>query len=309
MGGSIWVESEVGKGTAFHFTIVTAEAPVVTSPAHRRGEQPQLAGRKLLIVDDNETNRRIVVQYARSWGMVAYDTGSPEEALAWIGRDEMLDLVILDAHMPDMDGLALAAEIRKCPGGVVLPLVMFSSIGRRETGPDGVGFAAHLTKPVKPSQLFDTLTVILLQQRVETRRTGVVRPQLDSGLAQRLPRRILLAEDNVVNQKLALRLLSQLGYRADVAANGLEAIAALGRQPYDIVLMDVQMPELDGLEATREICRRRPQTERPWIIAMTANAMQGDRELCLKAGMDDYISKPIRADELVGALSKSPTRV
>ena len=135
--------------------------------------------------------------------------------------------------------------------------------------------------------------------------TPVARQALDGKMAERLPLRILLAEDNAVNQKLALRLLSQMGYQADVAANGLEAIAALERQQYDVVLMDVQMPELDGLDATRRICARWPRAERPRIIAMTANAMQGDRELCLDAGMDDYISKPIHTDELVGALSRS----
>ena len=163
-------------------------------------------------------------------------------------------------------------------------------------------------KPIKPSQLFDALAGALagLPTRVEKRTPS--RFELDPAMAHRHPLRILLAEDNVVNQKLALRLLEQMGYRADVAANGLEAVAAIERQSYDLVLMDVQMPEMDGFDASREITRRWPVDRRPRIIAMTANAMQGDRELCLAAGMDDYMSKPIRVEELVAALERSAAR-
>jgi CheY-like chemotaxis protein len=184
--------------------------------------------------------------------------------------------------------------------------VLCSSLGRGEVDEsDADVFAAQLAKPLKPSQLYDALLGIFAGQAPLTRRTEVF-AELDPHMAERLPLRILLAEDNPVNQKLALRLLAQLGYRADVAGNGLEAVAALERQQYDLVLMDVQMPEMDGLEAARAICQRWPRSARPRLIAVTANAMQGDRELCLEAGMDDYISKPIRVNELVAALDQAP---
>jgi CheY-like chemotaxis protein len=186
-----------------------------------------------------------------------------------------------------------------------LPIVICSSLGRREAITQASGVAAILSKPLKQSQLFDALSVIFAGPAEQA---PVAKPQLDAEMAKRLPLRILLAEDNTTNQKLALRLLRQMGYRADVAGNGLEAIEALARQPYDVVLMDVQMPEMDGLEATRQICQRWTPGERPHIIAMTANAMQGDREMCLAAGMDDYIAKPIRVHELVEALNRCPQR-
>jgi CheY-like chemotaxis protein/HPt (histidine-containing phosphotransfer) domain-containing protein len=183
-------------------------------------------------------------------------------------------------------------------------LILCSSLGRREAKTEQLHLAAFLNKPLKQSQLFDALAAIFVGAAAPAAREPTT-PTMDPGMAQRLPLRILLAEDNAVNQKLALRLLSQMGYRADVAGNGLEAIQALERQAYDVILMDVQMPEMDGLEASRQICGRWSAGQRPRIIAMTANAMQGDREMCLAAGMDDYLSKPIRVSELVAALTKS----
>jgi CheY-like chemotaxis protein len=183
-----------------------------------------------------------------------------------------------------------------------LPLVLFSSLGRRESGDSGALFAAYLNKPLRQGQLYDTLARLFAGTEPARAPAAPLRTTTDPGMAGRHPLRILLAEDNVVNQKLALRLLQQMGYRADLASNGLEAIESIERQPYDVVLMDVQMPEMDGLEASRRIVARWPAGERPRIVAMTASAMQGDRETCLQAGMDDYVSKPIRVDELVGAL-------
>jgi CheY-like chemotaxis protein len=185
--------------------------------------------------------------------------------------------------------------------------VLFSSLGRREVGEAESLFAAFLAKPVRQSQLYDTLVTLLAQHPAPQRKTAPT-PQLDPGMAARHPLRILLAEDNVVNQKLALRFLQQMGYRADVASNGLEAVESVERQVYDVVLMDVQMPELDGLEASRRICARWSPGKRPRIVAMTANAMQGDREMCLAAGMDDYLTKPIRVERLAEALGEVPPR-
>jgi len=208
--------------------------------------------------------------------------------------------------MPEMDGLALAAEVRKLRDAQALPLVLFSSLGSPQTAPGMEAFQGFLSKPLKPSVLFDTLVSILgaPTQKAAAAATPAA-PKPDQEMAARLPLRILLAEDNVVNQKLAVHLLGQMGYRPDVAANGLEVLRSLERQPYDVILMDVQMPEMDGLEASRQICARWPRGQRPHIIAMTANAMQGDRERCLEAGMDDYVSKPIRVEELKSALSRS----
>ncbi len=307
MGGTMWCESGgPGHGSTFHFTI---EAPVAEVPPARShsitGVQPALAGKRMLVVDDNATNRRVLTLQAVKWGMVARDTASPDEAIAWLTAGEHFDLAVTDMHMPQMDGVALARRMREVRPD--LPRVLWSSLGRREAGDDDTLFAAFLAKPVRQSHLFDTL-VSLLVRDVAPRSAPQVKAALDPDLARRHPLRILLAEDNVVNQKLALRLLQQMGYRADLASNGIEAIEAVERQTYDVILMDVQMPEMDGLEATRRISARWAAGDRPRIVAMTANAMQGDREACLAAGMDDYLTKPIRVDALMDALRQSRAR-
>ncbi|MBE2243425.1 MAG: response regulator, partial [Burkholderiaceae bacterium] len=238
------------------------------------------------------------------WGMAVQDTEFPGQALEMLAA-QPFDLAILDMHMPEMDGRELAQRIRAA--GHALPLVLFSSLGRKEAMVDTL-FAATLAKPLHQSALFDTLAA-LLGEAPAARRAEPARPRIDAGMAARHPLRILLAEDNAVNQKLALRLLQQMGYRADVASNGIEAIECVARQTYDVVLMDVQMPEMDGLEASRRIVARWPESAaRPRIVAMTANAMQGDREECLAAGMDDYVTKPIRVDALVAALLQAGIR-
>jgi PAS domain S-box-containing protein len=310
MGGRISVTSEVGTGSDFRFTIrATAAEPPVSTRSDLSGVQPPFRGKRVLVVDDNATNRRILAAHLDIWGMPVRATGSPSEALEWLRAGERFDLGILDMHMPEMDGVTLARAIRGQPIGATLPLILFTSLGRREARATDEGFAAYLNKPIKPSQLFDALVSVLADQPVHVRERAASRSDLDPDLARRHPLRILLAEDNVVNQKVALRLLGQMGYRADVAANGLEALDAIARQTYDVVFMDVQMPELDGFEASREINRRWPADRRPRIVAMTANAMQGDRELCVAAGMDDYVSKPIRVEELVATIERSRRRV
>jgi CheY-like chemotaxis protein len=306
MGGRMWATSlGPGKGSTFHFTI---RAPLAELPLQNRrdfiGTQPELQGQRLLVVDDNATNRRVLNLQCAKWGMAPRDTESPAEALRWVQSGERFDLAILDMHMPEMDGLQLARQIRT--GAPALPLVLFSSLGRREAGDTEGLFSAYLAKPVHQSQLFDTL-VGLFAHDLAPKVAKTAKPKIDAELAQRHPLRILLAEDNVVNQKLALRILAQMGYRADLASNGIEAVESVQRQIYDVVLMDVQMPEMDGLEASRRITAKWSASERPRIVAMTANAMQGDREMCLEAGMDDYVTKPIRVDALVEALLRAAT--
>jgi CheY-like chemotaxis protein/HPt (histidine-containing phosphotransfer) domain-containing protein len=310
MGGRMWVESEEGVGTTFNFTM-QAEAVPDQTYRYLHEVQPQLNDKQVLIVDDNATNRHILTLQLQSWGMQPAVTASPVEALEWVRRGDPFDLAILDMQMPEMDGLMLATEIRRERDAQMLPLVMLTSLGGRETlssaGLDAANFAAFMTKPLKPSHLFDALVNIFNEQptRIRRRREPTGEAAFDPEMGQRMPLRILLAEDHATNQKLALMLLQRLGYRADVAANGLEALEALERQPYDVILMDMQMPEMDGLEATHHILQRWPGEHRPRIIAMTANAMEGDRESYLAAGMDDYVSKPIRVEELVRALNES----
>jgi signal transduction histidine kinase/CheY-like chemotaxis protein len=304
MGGEMWVTSRMGEGSIFHFTIEAEPAPGFQTRAPILGAE-QFANKRVLIVDDNETNRRILAHQTSAWGMVPRDTGSPNEAFEWIRGNEPFDLAILDLNMPELDGLQLANGIREFRTARQLPLVLFSSMGARGDDPRFDLFAARLTKPLKASYLYNALAEVFSLRPVRVQAASQD-SEFDESLGEQHPLRILLAEDNAINQKLALLILERLGYRADVAGNGLEVIEALERDadvaPYDVVLMDMQMPELDGLDATRRIRAGFRADRQPHIIAMTANAMQGDRELCLAAGMNDYVSKPIRVQELVKAL-------
>ncbi len=302
MGGRLWCESELGVGSRFQFTLEVQAAP----------EQPgdpeigvRLNGRRMLIVDDNATNRRVLSLQAASWGMSCAAAESGGQALEWLSRGRRFDVAVLDMQMPVMDGIELGREIRRIPAHDGMPLVMLTSLGRREDVAGAVGFAAFLHKPSKASSLYNTL-VDVLDRRAQPRPT-TPDPSLDASTAQRHPLRILVAEDNAVNQKVAVSILGRLGYACDLAGNGRKAVAAVAANAYDVVLMDVLMPEMDGLEASRAIRALTEIDVQPRIIAMTANAMAGDRETCLAAGMNDYVSKPIRVDELVTALLEVPT--
>jgi CheY-like chemotaxis protein len=308
MGGRIWAESEEGIGSTFHFTIRAHSEQVEPETAT---VSPQLIGKSMLMVVDNRTNRRILSKQVYDWGMVPVPARSGQEALSWVQRGDDFDIAILDMDLQDMDSLELEEKIRKY--NKTLPLVLLTSFGKR-VPPNH----AYLTKPIKPAYLYKVLTEILpgidiLSNQSLSRQTLSRLPlsdQPDKGLAkesgddqptQDKPLRILLAEDNISSQKVALMMLKKLGYKADVVANGIEALHALERQHYDVVLMDLKMPEMDGLEATRIIRQRWPH-DGPKIIAITAYALEGDRERCLEAGMNDYIAKPIRIEDLARAL-------
>lgn len=306
MGGKMWVESVEGEGSVFHFTI-NVEAVPTTEYDYLFEVQPQLRLKRLLIVEKNQSNRNILTEQALAWGLQPRSTNSPAEAIEWIDQKQPFDLAILDVNLPEVGGVTLGEAIRTHRDFHNLPIIILAPLGEQDRVLTGSSFDAVLSKPIKPSQLFDTLMDIFAGRPVKRRTPEPdVVSSFDADMGKRFPLRILLAEDNANNQKLALLVLGRLGYRADVAANGLEALDALQRQTYDVVLMDVQMPEMDGLEATRLIRKQSPeQQSRPWVVAMTANAMQGDREMCLQAGMNDYVAKPIRIEHVVASLKKS----
>ncbi|NEZ64686.1 response regulator [Leptolyngbyaceae cyanobacterium CCMR0082] len=307
MGGKMMVTSVVGEGSCFSFSIVvdalpTLENEQVSDIAH------QLKDKRVLIVDDNATNREILTLQTQSWEMQPITAQSAYEALGILSCQPSFDVAILDMQMPEVDGLTLAHKIRDQAYGKKLPLVMLTSLGRPEVDPkalDQAKFSAFLNKPIKQSHLYDALAQVFSDQPIKIQKSiSDQQSGLDSTLAQSHPLRILVAEDNLVNQQLIRQWLDKLGYRSDIVGNGYETIDALKRQPYDVILMDVHMPEMDGLTATEKICEQWSTADRPHIVALTASAMKGDRDLCMAAGMNDYISKPIHVPDLIAVLKK-----
>jgi signal transduction histidine kinase/CheY-like chemotaxis protein/uncharacterized protein YigA (DUF484 family) len=304
MGGSLTAVSSgiAGEGSTFRLVLParTTTLPNAAPPPPERS----LRGCRVLVVDDNATNRRIITTFLERWGVESAATASPLEALGWVRDGQSFDIAILDMLMPERDGVELAADLRELRPEHPIPVVILSSVGAH--GRAAANVAAMLVKPVKPSALHDALATAVAGEGAATRtggeRSAAPATTPSAGL------RILLAEDNAVNQKLALRLLQQMGLSADVVGDGQAAVDAIEGGQYDLILMDVQMPELDGLEATRQIRQRWPDRA-VRIVGLTANAMAGDREACLAAGMDDYVSKPIRPEELATAIARTPLGV
>ena len=309
LGGRIWVDSVFGKGSRFSFTIQakTGAAAAASAPFERPiGPQPQVEGRRVLIVDDHAPSRAALKRQTEVWGLLAAAAASADEALEWIRKGDRFDIGIVDMQMPGLSGAELAAEIRKAGDGATMPLIGLLTPGLREALHPEV-FASSVTKPIKASRLYDALIDALEQtKKPERAQPAVAHP--GERLADRHPLRVLVAEDNAVNQKVALAMLRHLGYRADLASDGVEAVEAVRRVPYDVVFMDLQMPELDGIDATRQIVAEHPPHRRPRIIALTANAFDEDRDQCIAAGMDDYMSKPLKTDTLEAALTRA-TRI
>jgi len=302
MGGRIWLESEVGHGTQFHFTIRCGVGKAAPTDAE---EQASLSGIPALVVDDNATNRRIFEETLRRWGMQPEAVGSASAALARLREaydgGKPFRVVLTDCAMPDVDGFQLVERIRRSADFGRVPVIMATSAGQRGDAARcrSLGIAAHLTKPVRRVELKAVIRAALGRGQA---------PPSPAGDGQRKPRRslrILLAEDNPVNQKVAVLLLQKEGHSVVVADNGRHALEALEKASVDLVIMDVQMPEMDGYEATTFIRKAEETTLRHVpILAMTAHAMKGDQERCLAVGMDGYVSKPIRPDDLRQAIEE-----
>lgn len=302
MGGKIWVESAEGKGSDFQFLI-----PLVPSREPETAVQkknPVLAGLHVLIVDDNATNRWILSEQTKNWGMIPREASGGREALELEEAGEKIDLVLLDVQMPDVDGYTLAGELRSRRPD--LNIIILTSLGDHDRARlKTLRIFRFMTKPVKAGLLYETISAAV-EGRKPTRRSAIERE--DPEIAGECPLSLLVAEDHPTNQRLIKLMLERLGYRPEIVGNGLEVLSALRLKKFDAIILDVQMPEMDGLTAAREICRTYPQGRRPWILAMTANALEGDREKCLAAGMDDYISKPVKTTDLSNALRRAYTR-
>jgi two-component system, sensor histidine kinase and response regulator len=299
MGGRIWVQSEVKKGSVFTFTI-NCEVSALPNKKPLTDHIDLLNDKHVLVVDDNATNRAILKAQLEHWQMKPVIAVSAKQALDILEKYTHFDLVLTDMQMPDMDGCQLAGHIKQLQPS--LPVILLSSIGEERNKKCDILFSAVLTKPVKQDMLYKSMINELRDKEKTTHLAEPSRQRLSADFAQMHPLKILVAEDNLVNQNLTLKVLEKLGYQAALANNGVEVTEMVNLQQYDLILMDIQMPEMDGLEATQMI--RKYLEEQPVIIAMTVNAMKEDREDCMKAGMDDFLSKPVRLDEMINTLIK-----
>jgi len=300
MGGKIWAESKPGRGATFFFTAKLRIADTPTTKLYIRGQIPELRGSKVLIVDSDPTSRQIFTVQFEAWGMKAYTAASAKEALRIIEtEDSYFDLGILDMQATGLNGVELAQTIREIPFKGDMPFILVSSVGKVNDLPKGL-FDAQLSKPVKLTDLFELVLSVMSENR--NRKKNIADHSVDKKLSDKLPLSILLAEDNFTNQELVVTLMRKMGYTIDAVENGRKALEIMEHKSFDIILMDVQMPVMNGLEATQAIIEKYPEDVRPYIIAITANAMPGDRERFIEAGMVDYLSKPIRFKDVQDVL-------
>jgi CheY-like chemotaxis protein len=299
MGGEINVESEFGNGSTFSFTMCT-EVGIKVLKLYTQYNLSDQEGKKILVVDDNMTNRAILKNQLEGWKLVPVLASSGEEALKLLSGDSSFSLVLTDMQMPFMDGMQLAEAIRK--NAPVLPIILLSSMGDEYNASNLKIFHSILTKPVRQHILCKHILSALQDKKQVYSDQVTVQEKLSNEFALEHPLEILIAEDNPVNQQVIVHILQRMGYEAEVVENGVEAVKAAGRKAFDVILMDMQMPEMDGLEASRTI--RATLLNQPVIIALTANTMKGDEEECLNSGMNDYLPKPIKLEELVQKLEK-----
>jgi CheY-like chemotaxis protein len=313
MGGKVWVESKVGQGARFNFTIRVGTVDAEAIRIETLAPPDTLSGVKVLVVDDNRTNRRILEAMLKRWKMESASVQGGEEALVQLsdacGKKEPFELILMDMNMPGMDGFGLVERIRQRPELSAATIMMLTSAGHRGDGERcrDLGVAAYLLKPVRQSELREAIARVLSAREQIGAIPLVTRYSLANAREPGASLRVLVAEDNAVNQLLISRMLEKRGHQVSVARNGHAALAAIEKERYDLVLMDVQMPEMDGLEVT--VAVRKQEKERgdgshQAIVALTAHAMKGDRELCRAAGMDDYLTKPIRPQELDSLLER-----
>ncbi|HSW06790.1 response regulator [Aquabacterium sp.] len=301
MGGRVWVESQPGQGSTFCFSLIAA-LPAADAPAPQRpAEAMPLAGLRAWVIDDNDTHRRVLCRQLRDWGLEVHDSGDPNQALDWARRGEPADLAVLDLHMPVLDGLQLAQALQQQRGPALKQLLLTSGFPLPEADARAAGLLAQLSKPVKHTALLNTLLKLLQREPAPSAAASAAPPETDAPM---VPLRVLIAEDNPINAQVMTLVLEQMGHRSEVAANGAEAIAALRRQAFDLILMDVQMPVMDGIEATREIHREWPPAARPRIVALTAGVMSQEQQACREAGMDDFLVKPLDRDQLAAVLAQ-----
>jgi signal transduction histidine kinase/DNA-binding response OmpR family regulator len=309
MGGKMWAESMPGKGSTFNFTVNLGVMPGAEPPPHA-GKIARLADLKVLIINQNVSSRNRLVKQCQDWGMLPQAPENPAQAIELLAKGADFDLALIDVHSAGRGNIDIAAEIHKIPTASMMPVVMLSPLGKGKSNPENgqVIFSNTVQKPVKPAQLCAALERAVLNPQVTPRPTEPAK--VTTQLAETFPMRILVVDDNTINQRVAVRILQQLGYQPEVAGNGREALNALDGKPFDFILMDVMMPELDGMEATRLLRKRQANPayknyqSRIVVVAVTAHAMQGDREKCLASGMDDYLSKPVRPKDVREMIEK-----
>lgn len=305
LGGELWVENTPGQGSTSYFTACFKSSQMSKAKRYIRGQAAELANKHVLIADDNQTNRLILKLQFEMWGMIPVFAESDEQTLNLLQGNHAFDLIVVDMQMPGMGGVELGKQIKSVQQYNHVPIILLSSVGQNSAIPGNI-FGSQLLKPVKLGELFDNVLELMIKERglPQPLTPAKPAPQLNVKLSEQIPLKILVVEDNLLNQKLVVSLLARMGYKAEVADNGLVAYELAKREAFDIIFMDVQMPEMDGIEATQAILQENSNAKAPRIIAITANVMQGDRERCLQSGMVDYLAKPVRIHEIQEMLER-----